>query len=327
MSLISGKVVGKGDEDVIAKKEDVDRLMADRTINKHQLPRGFAFGQLGIFFARTFLYVMVITVTTSVILLGLHRYIIQRTSVSSECEIDPSSSKCMDERTSSTIVETLLYFLQFGIMFTSFFMIMSHIGVSSIVLTVLSGILSAMIGLAGHPILQDYLFGFMKISDKQFAVGDWVDVCTSGSANNIISGVVHRINPRRIVLKDVHNRLTFISYSKILYLTNSNHLTPTVRVDFTVSHSVDVGTLFRAGNIACTNLYTSHKYSADLIDKPSVLGVNGTSEHSYILTLEAKCKRGTQFSTRRNVIKEGLTVLQTLGISSSITNINMINKQ
>lgn len=230
----------------------------------------------------TIVYILVIIAVAGVIL---------RASGPALRRIMEPRSTGLDERRAKTLTDLLLSVIRYLVYFFAFVAILDQVGVDTRSLIAGAGIAGLAIGFGAQNLVKDVVTGFFILLEDQYGVGDYVTVAG-------VSGVVESVGIRTTKVRDFGGQLYIIPNGMIDAVTN--HMGTAMRVMFPVRvpYEEDVDRVIDILEELFEELAGELE---DIIEGPSVLGVNDLGESGVELLIWARAKPMTQWAMTREL--------------------------
>ncbi|GEM_PF-214212 len=213
----------------------------------------------------------------------------------------------MDEKRARTIASLIKSVTYYTVYFVAGVMILDGLGLNTSSLLAAAGVAGLAIGFGAQNLVKDVVSGFFILFEDQFHVGDYVT--TAG-----VSGIVEFIGLRTTWVRAFDGSLHIIPNGEMRMVTN--HMGPKMRVMFQVAipFEEDVDRAIQALQEAFDAIKQSGELP-DLIEGPTVLGVQELSERGVELLIWAQVKTMTQWAMTRELRKRVKQVLDAHGIT------------
>lgn len=173
--------------------------------------------------------------------------------------------------------------------FTSLFMWSMGVNLAPILTGV--GVMGLAISLGAQNIFRDFLNGFFIITEDQFNVGDWVDI---GS----YSGTVEEFNLRSTRLRNTEGQLIMIPNSSITQIVNHTKEWAVAKVDIGTAYGANTAEALAVMEECAAEVHS--KYAADILEKPTILGIIDFRPSDVLLRALIKTVAGRQWEVGRS---------------------------
>jgi small-conductance mechanosensitive channel len=171
-------------------------------------------------------------------------------------------------------------------------MILREFGVDITPIIAGAGVVGLAISFGAQTLVRDVITGVLILLENQFAVGDSVQV---GS----ISGGVEKMTLRATYLRDLQGTLHVVPNGEIRILSNKTQSWARAVIDVDVSLRADLTRTLDVLRQVGQELASDPGLSPDLLEPPTVTGVEGLSDSAITLRLMAKVKPGQQWAMAR----------------------------
>ncbi len=169
---------------------------------------------------------------------------------------------------------------------------------SASVLTV-GALLALALSFAAQSIVKDLTTGFLILSEDQFAIGDIVTIGT-------VSGTVENLNLRITQVRDTAGNLITIPNSQITIVQNATRTWSRVDFAIDIASDTDVERGLKALTEVAHALYEDPEWYPQIVEPPSILGVDGISPAGITLRLWIVTAPAQQYAVRRELIRRVL---------------------
>jgi len=169
---------------------------------------------------------------------------------------------------------------------------LSVVGVNIAPLLAGAGLIGVAISLASQNLIRDAINGFFIILEDQYAVGDVVGV---GDA----TGVVEAINLRITQLRDTEGRLITVPNSEIRTVTNYTSNWSQVDLKIPIAYHSDMEKAISIIEDISNSMMCDHEWQQNILEKPSLLGVDEFSAQGVIIRVWIKTKPLQQWPIAR----------------------------
>jgi small conductance mechanosensitive channel len=156
-----------------------------------------------------------------------------------------------------------------------------------------AGIIGLAIGFGSQSLVKDIVSGFFLILENQIRVGDVVKIAD-------ISGVVERITLRIVVLRDMEGVMHVIPNGEIKTLSNMSYGWSRAVVTVSVAYKEDIVRVMTVLKNLAMQLYKDEKYKGDIIEEPTILGIDSLENSSVNIKVLFKTEPLTQWDIARD---------------------------
>jgi small conductance mechanosensitive channel len=169
------------------------------------------------------------------------------------------------------------------------------------------------LGFGAQRIVADLLSGFFIISERQYGVGDNIQVSPPGAANGV-SGTVEEITLRVTRMRTLAGEVVVVPNGEIRQLVNRSKDWSRVIVDVPVPMSEDIDAAAEALRAMGKHLVTEERWRPLLLDEPRLLGVESMEMAKVQIRLAARTLPGRQWDVGRELRRRSVLALQGAGI-------------
>ncbi|MGE5588892.1 MAG: mechanosensitive ion channel family protein [Clostridia bacterium] len=215
--------------------------------------------------------------------------------------------RLMDERKARTLRSLLKSLLRYAIYVFAGISILGELGVDTTSLLAGAGLAGLALGFGAQNLVRDVINGFFILFEDQFAVGDYVTVADS-------EGIVESVGLRTTSIRAFSGALQIVPNGQISKVVN--HMGSAMRVLFsvTVDYRTDVN---RAIEVLARDFEKAKTEIPNIVDGPTVLGVNGLGDYGVELLIIAKAKPMEQWQVERDLRKRVKETFDREGIALS----------
>jgi small-conductance mechanosensitive channel len=199
-------------------------------------------------------------------------------------------------------VAALLILSKFGLPFSSLVPPATIIGVA--------------LGFGAQQIVADLLAGFFILSERQFGVGDLVQLSQPGQTTGV-RGTVEELTFRVTKLRTVQGEVVFLPNSALRQVTNLSREWSRVVVDVPIPSSQDLDVATDVVRGAVRDFFEDPEWHDTLLGEPVVAGVETIELDHLQLRVIARTLPGKQFDAGRALRLRIAMALQHAGIAAS----------
>ncbi len=212
--------------------------------------------------------------------------------------------KFIDERKAKTLRSLLKSVVRYAVYIFAGVAILDQLGIDTRSLLAGAGLVGVALGFGAQNLVRDVINGFFILFEDQFGVGDYVTIDDA-------SGIVEAIGLRTTHIRAFGGELHIVPNGQITKVTN--HMGSAMRVLFgvTVGYEADVD---RAVDALSRDFEKARAEIPDIVEGPTVLGVNSLGESGVELLVVAKTKPMEQWRVERELKKRVKAVLTREGI-------------
>ncbi len=185
--------------------------------------------------------------------------------------------------------------------------IMAELGLPLGPLLASAGVGGVALGFGAQSLVKDFLSGIFMVIEDQYGVGDVID---TGEA----IGTVEEVTLRITRLRDAAGVVWFIRNGEIVRIGNKSQGWAAAYIDVPVSYEESPEEVIPMLQDVVTRMYSEEQWSAKLIERPTVAGVESVSGGVMIIRIIAKCTPGDQFEIARVVRQRAKAELDEAGI-------------
>jgi moderate conductance mechanosensitive channel len=177
-------------------------------------------------------------------------------------------------------------------------------------------IIGVALGFGAQQIVADVLAGFFILSERQFGVGDLVQLAQPGQTTGV-RGTVEEVTLRVTKLRTVQGELAFVPNSALRQVTNLSREWSRVVVDVPIPVSQDLDAATEVLREAVRELWDDPVWHDVLLGEPIVAGVENIEVDHLQLRVIARTLPGKQFDVGRALRLKIAIALQHAGIASA----------
>lgn len=170
-----------------------------------------------------------------------------------------------------------------------------------------AGIGGVALGFGAQSLVKDYLAGIFMIVEDQYGVGDVVDL---GEA----SGTVEDVGLRVTRLRDASGQVWFIRNGEIVRVGNQSQGWSTAMIDIPVDTTENSTRVIEVLQGACAEVYADTKVAPQLLEEPTVVGVQSVEAGRMTIRIIAKTQPNQAAGVQHALLDRGLQALKTAGI-------------
>lgn len=172
--------------------------------------------------------------------------------------------------------------------------IASRLGVRTTSLAVPAAVAGVALGFGAQRLVQDLLAGFFIIAERQYGIGDLVSIAGAWVPVGVI-GTVEDVTLRVTKVRTADGEVIFTPNGHIAQVTNLSRDWARVVVDVPVPLRVDVGHLSDILREVGREAYAADELRPQLLDAPSVMGVQSIEVDQVRVRVVAHTLPGRQF--------------------------------
>ena len=190
-------------------------------------------------------------------------------------------------------------------------MILAELGVNLAPLLASAGIAGLALGFGAQTLVKDVIAGLFMLLEDQYGVGDVVDL-------GEVSGTVEAVGLRITTIRDARGVLWYIRNGEIIRVGNRSQGWALVVVDVPVGFA-GVEEATEVLQAAATSLREDPEFAADLLDDPTVLGVEQITVDGAVVRTTAKTSSAAQWRVGRELRRRLTEALENAGITDRLT--------
>jgi small conductance mechanosensitive channel len=156
------------------------------------------------------------------------------------------------------------------------------------------GVAGLAISFGAQSLVKDVINGFFVLLEKQFDVGDVIEV--NGKA-----GAVERMTLRVVMLRDIEGTLHIIPNGNISLVSNKTYGWARAVVDVGVAYKENVDRVRDVLKSVGQRFSEESDWQPKLLDPPDILGVQSLDDSAVVLRLMVKTVPGKQWEVKREL--------------------------
>ena len=189
-------------------------------------------------------------------------------------------------------------------------MILAQLGMDLAPVLASAGIAGIALGFGAQSLVKDVLAGLSMLLEDQYGVGDVIDV---GEA----SGTVEAVGLRTTTIRDARGVVWYIRNGEIVRVGNKSQGWAVVMVDVPIGFA-SVDRAMEVIRTAADELAHDETFAEDLIEPPTVLGVEQLSVDGAVLRTTVKVAPAAQWRVGRELRLRLTEALNRAGIASQL---------
>ncbi len=178
-----------------------------------------------------------------------------------------------------------------------------------------AAVLGAALGFGAQRLVQDLLSGFFIITEKQYGIGDLIEV-TMGTSGDAM-GTVEDITLRVTKLRTAEGELYTIANGQIMKTLNLSNQWARAAIDIPVPATADLGIVDDVLDHVCEAAPLDPQLRDLLLDKPQMMGVESIQLDTVNLRMMARTLPGKQFEVGRRLRQLVAASLAKAGIATT----------
>jgi len=175
--------------------------------------------------------------------------------------------------------------------------LLGELGVNTTTLVAGLGLLGLAVSFGSQGLVKDFISGFFMLLENQIAIGDVI------SLNGNITGTVESFGMRVTVVRDSTGALHFVPNGSISRVSNLTHGYSKAVLTIGAGYREDPDQVIEVINSVLNEVKDDEAWAGDLLEDPSVLGVDALGESEVTFKISAKVLPGRQWALRRELLK------------------------
>lgn len=177
-----------------------------------------------------------------------------------------------------------------------------------------AAVLGAALGFGAQRLVQDLLSGFFIITEKQYGIGDLIEITmgTSGAA----MGTVEEVTLRVTKLRTADGELYTVANGQVMKTLNLSKEWARAAIDIPVPPGADLVKVHDVLREVCEEAMTDREIGSLLLDKPELVGVESIEVDNFNLRMVARTLPGKQFEVSRRLRLLVIAALSRAGVVS-----------
>jgi small-conductance mechanosensitive channel len=172
------------------------------------------------------------------------------------------------------------------------------------------------IGFGAQRIVADLLSGFFLVSERQYGVGDVIQVSPPGQTTGV-SGTVEELSLRVTRLRTVTGDVVVIPNGEIRQVTNRSKDWSRVVIDLPMPLDQDIDRATEVLHDMGEVLLNDERWAPLLLEAPVVMGVESIDLERVLLRVTARTLPARQFEVGRELRRRALQALHQAGIRTA----------
>jgi len=203
-----------------------------------------------------------------------------------------------------TLSALTLSVMRYVVYFVAGIMVLQTFGVNTGSIIASAGIAGLAIGFGAQNLVKDVISGFFILFEDQFSVGEYVTVAG-------VTGTVEELGLRSTTIREWTGHVHTIPNGEIVQVKNYERNPILAVVAVNIAYEADIDEAIAVINKTLGKLFNERE---DILEMPTVLGVEALSESSVDLKVTAKCRTGQQWAVEREMRKRIKQDLDAAGI-------------
>ena len=203
-----------------------------------------------------------------------------------------------------TLSALILSVMRYVVYFVAGITVLQTFGVQTSSIIASAGIAGLAIGFGAQNLVKDVISGFFILFEDQFSVGEYVTVAG-------VTGTVEELGLRSTTIREWTGHLHTIPNGEIVQVMNYERNPILAVVTVGIAYEADIDGAVEVINQSMTKMY---RELDDVLEMPTVLGVDSLGEFSVNLLITAKCNPGTHWAVQREMRKRIKEDLEAAGV-------------
>jgi moderate conductance mechanosensitive channel len=199
-------------------------------------------------------------------------------------------------RRTTTVTHALVNFIRVLVWTITALLILGEFGVSLAPLLAGAGIAGIALGFGAQSLVRDWLTGFFIVTERQFDVGDTLDVHTTAG---VVSGRVESLTLRTTSLRAFDGSLHSIPNGYIQVVSNKTRGWARAIVDVRIAFDEDVESVRAILEELFTELRETEPFAGSLKSGPEVLGMDQLSDFGMVVRVVADTRPSKRYEVER----------------------------
>jgi small-conductance mechanosensitive channel len=217
---------------------------------------------------------------------------------------DPDRDRAQRLRRTATVARLILSTFQVVVWTIVVLVVVGSIGVNLGPLIAGAGILGVALGFGAQSIVRDTLAGFFILAEDQFAVGDVVELQTTGGA---VSGTIEALTLRVTSIRAFDGTLNIVPNGNINVTSNKTRGWGRAIVDVRLTFDQDVEHVRTVLHDLFRDLAGVEPYATGLREEPKVLGIVQLTVDAQVLRVTAETIPSRRWEIERE-LRERITM-------------------
>ena len=152
-----------------------------------------------------------------------------------------------------------------------------------------------------------YLSGIFMIIEDQYGVGDLVNL-------GEVTGTVEEVGLRITRVRDAAGQVWYVPNGEILRVGNQSQGWSTAYIDIPVAYDEDPTKVIAVLEGVIDEVEADPAWEADLLERPTVAGVNSITGGTMTIRMIAKCAPNTHWAIHRAILQAAMNALSAAGV-------------
>ena len=172
--------------------------------------------------------------------------------------------------------------------------ILDRLGVPITGLVAPAAVVGVALGFGAQRLVQDLLAGFFIIAERQYGFGDLISIAGIGIPGGVV-GTVEDVTLRMTKIRTANGEVIITPNGSIAQLTNLSRDWARAVVDVPFPPNVDIGHVSDILRQVGREIFADDELHAQLLDEPSVMGVQSIEVDQIHVRMVARTLPGRQF--------------------------------
>ncbi len=172
--------------------------------------------------------------------------------------------------------------------------ILDRLGVPITGLVAPAAVVGVALGFGAQRLVQDLLAGFFIIAERQYGFGDLITIAIPGIPGGVV-GTVEDVTLRMTKVRTANGEVIITPNGQIVQLTNLSRDWARAVVDVPFPPNVDIGHVSDILREVGREIFADDGLHAQLLDEPSVMGVQSIEVDQIHVRIVARTLPGRQF--------------------------------
>lgn len=181
-----------------------------------------------------------------------------------------------------------------------------------------AGVGGVALAFGAQSLVKDFLSGIFMIMEDQYGVGDLIDT-------GDLRGTVEDVGLRVTRLRDPSGTIWYVRNGEILRLGNQSQGWSTAIVDVPIAIDEDPVKVIAILEKVAVSAEQEDELSGELLDKPSVVGVNSVTATTMTIRMVAKTLPNQHWGVQRWLLEHSVSALAEAGVRSPVPNVGLVN--
>ncbi len=186
-------------------------------------------------------------------------------------------------------------------------MVLSTLNIDLAPLLASAGIGGIALAFGAQSLVKDYLSGIFMIIEDQYGVGDLVNL-------GEVTGTVEEVGLRITRVRDAAGQVWYVPNGEILRVGNQSQGWSTAYIDIPVAYDEDPTKVIAVLEGVIDEVEADPTWEADLLERPTVAGVNSITGGTMTIRMIAKCAPNTHWAIHRAILQAAMNALSAAGV-------------